>query len=212
MFSIIVCGKRVEYLMGKQQTLAEYFGDISPSDVAHTVIDVQRGICEPGFWAPEDGTVGTEFTQSIASHIGGIMPSFRAAAARTMIIYYAFQGAGFETALGGPYRIERQDGDLVVPKTQDAAFESSDVDSVLTDHGIGGIFVSGFNANACVPYFAEEAVRRGYKVAFLEDAIGQRGAAGDIFARQSMDSMERRGLFRTSSAEALSFLNGLQAV
>jgi biuret amidohydrolase len=63
-----------------------------------------------------------------------------------------------------------RDGDLVVHKKTFGAFNSSNLDEVLQDHGIDTLVICGISTNCCVETTARDAADRGYGVVIVDDA------------------------------------------
>ena len=57
------------------------------------------------------------------------------------------------------------------PKWAESAFVNPDLDAWLRDHEVKTLTLAGLKANACISSTAKEALRRGYKVQLLADAI-----------------------------------------
>jgi nicotinamidase-related amidase len=63
-----------------------------------------------------------------------------------------------------------QDGDIVVHKTTFGAFNSSNLDDVLREHGLQTIVMVGISTNCCVETTARDAADRGYAVVIVDEA------------------------------------------
>ncbi|GGE59024.1 isochorismatase family protein [Priestia taiwanensis] len=62
--------------------------------------------------------------------------------------------------------------DDIIEKRTPSAFFETDLDDVLRILDVDHVVVTGFNAEYCCLFTAISAFDRGYKVTFLEDAIG----------------------------------------
>jgi nicotinamidase-related amidase len=63
------------------------------------------------------------------------------------------------------------DGVPYFPKWAESAFVNPDLDAWLRDYEVKTLALAGLKANACISSTAKEAMRRGYKVEILADAI-----------------------------------------
>jgi nicotinamidase-related amidase len=61
-------------------------------------------------------------------------------------------------------------GDLVVHKKTFGAFNSSNLDEVLREHGIDTLVICGISTNCCVETTARDAADRGYGVVIVDEA------------------------------------------
>ena len=64
-----------------------------------------------------------------------------------------------------------QEGDLVVHKKTFGAFNSSNLDDVLREHGIDTLVICGISTNCCVETTARDAADRGYGVVIVDEAL-----------------------------------------
>jgi len=76
---------------------------------------------------------------------------------------------------GNPLYAIRQEfaprpGDLVVHKKTFGAFNSSNLDEVLREHGIDTLVICGISTNCCVETTARDAADRGYGVVIVDEA------------------------------------------
>jgi biuret amidohydrolase len=65
---------------------------------------------------------------------------------------------------------EPRDGDIVVHKKTFGAFNSSNLDDVLREHGLQTIVMVGISTNCCVETTARDAADRGYAVVIVDEA------------------------------------------
>lgn len=210
----------------KNLTLAEFFGvgkyrfkRIKPSSFAHVVIDVQRVFCDPNL-SPggRHPPFGTPHTVEIASKIATIMPHFRAANINTCVVIYAAH-EGYEGEL---YKVKSEDSDIIIRKLGDAALWGrdsipegwrepgmDDIHDELQKRNIKNLLVSGFNASACLSSNVYCALKKKYKVALLEDCIGE-NKGNENYIPQYIEQMVQIGAHVTTSNKALDFLQTLQ--
>lgn len=62
--------------------------------------------------------------------------------------------------------------DYTVEKQTPSSFLNTTLDDLLKDLGVNQLMITGFNTEFCCMFTAIAAFDRGYKVTFLEDAIG----------------------------------------
>lgn len=199
----------------KAATLAEFFGvdkvnfrQADRSQFAHLIIDPQRYYSDPSL---KPFTRGTRHTKQRAEKLGKVTPLFRAAGIQTAISYYAeILSDHYDEVQGGLFKVEaRPDlGDIIVAKNASSAFYDRHMHEALQARGITNLFVSGFNACACVHETVVLAPKDTYRIAVLEDCIGQdRHYEADI--PEYIEKMRDSGAFITNSKDALTFLNEL---
>jgi nicotinamidase-related amidase len=66
--------------------------------------------------------------------------------------------------------LERLDSEPLVQKRYPDSFEDTDLESVLADHGIGRVFVSGAQTDECIRSTLHGAIARGYDTTLVGDA------------------------------------------
>ncbi|HBY97517.1 MAG: cysteine hydrolase [Ardenticatenaceae bacterium] len=66
--------------------------------------------------------------------------------------------------------IAPRDDELVINKTANSAFNSSDIDRLLRHLGIHSLIVTGVGTDVCVETTARDAIDRGYNCIIVEDA------------------------------------------
>ena len=76
----------------------------------------------------------------------------------------------WQPAVRGAREFTPQDGDIVVHKTTFGAFNSSNLDDVLREHGLQTIVMVGISTNCCVETTARDAADRGYAVVIVDEA------------------------------------------
>ena len=75
-----------------------------------------------------------------------------------------------QPAVRGARGVPPQEGDIVVHKTTFGAFNSSNIDEVLREHGLHTIVMVGISTNCCVETTARDAADRGYAVVIVDEA------------------------------------------
>jgi nicotinamidase-related amidase len=129
-------------------------------NTALLVIDVQEGVVEGAY--KRDAVVGT-----IKTLVD------RARAEDVPVVWV--QHSSEELPLGSDqWRIfsalQPADSEAVIHKTYGDAFEATDLEAVLADRGIGRLFVSGAQTDACVRSTLHGALVRGYDTTLVSDA------------------------------------------
>jgi len=66
--------------------------------------------------------------------------------------------------------LKPQDQELVINKTANGAFNSSDIDRILRNLGVETLVVTGVGTDVCVDTTARDAVDRGYNCIVVDDA------------------------------------------
>ena len=79
--------------------------------------------------------------------------------------------------------------DRYFPKRAGNAFTNRDLDTFLRARGIGRVILAGVFAHACVCATARGALRRGYRVAILEDGVATTSDRRRIAALRRMQQM-----------------------
>lgn len=109
-------------------------------------------------------------------------------------------GARFDAALELPADV------TIVSKAQSAdrdaysAFDGTELHSLLTERGVQRLFVGGLATDFCVRHTARDALRHGYNVSILEDAVRAIDPAG---GKQAIDELRQLGAVVTRSGEIL---------
>jgi nicotinamidase-related amidase len=62
------------------------------------------------------------------------------------------------------------DGESVVRKTTFGAFNGSNIDAVLTEHGVDSLIVAGISTNCCVEGTVRDAAEKGYGCVVISEA------------------------------------------
>jgi nicotinamidase-related amidase len=83
-----------------------------------------------------------------------------------------------------------RDGQRYFAKWRGSAFCNADLDRFLREENIGDIDLAGLYAGACVSATARDALKRGYRVAVLSDAVADRS---DAARDRALRRLERSG-------------------
>ena len=83
-------------------------------------------------------------------------------------------------------RLERSGSEKVFPKASPSAFSNPELEPFLRANGVKNIYVLGVFAEGCVRATAVEAVKRGYSVHVIADAVASNAAWKKAFALWAM--------------------------
>ena len=140
-------------------------GDIKlPGDLALLVIDVQREFCDP------NGERGNKETVEISQRIRRLVPAFRKAGVPVYVIYCSDEEKQVQDV--DFYEFRPREGDFVLCKKDDSAFNGTTLDEKLKEHHRRTLLTCGFNTNACIYATVMDARAQGYSVRLLRDLTG----------------------------------------
>jgi nicotinamidase-related amidase len=83
-------------------------------------------------------------------------------------------------------RIERSGSEKVITKACPSAFSNPELEPFLRAHGVKRLYVLGVFAEGCVRSTAVDAVKRGYAVHVIADAVASNTAWKKVFALWAM--------------------------
>lgn len=83
-------------------------------------------------------------------------------------------------------RLVRSGSELVITKSSPSAFSNPELGRYLFNHGIKDIYVLGVFAEGCVRATAVDAVKHGYTVHVIADAVASNAAYKKAFALWAM--------------------------
>jgi nicotinamidase-related amidase len=129
-------------------------------NTALLVIDVQNGV-----------VAEAHDTERVVANIGALVE--RARAEQVPVIWV--QHASEELERGSEdwqivAALEPADGEPIVHKAHGDSFEDTDLGTVLAEHGVGRLVVTGAQTDACVRSTLHGAFVRGYDVTLVGDA------------------------------------------
>jgi nicotinamidase-related amidase len=135
---------------------------------ALVVIDVQESFRQRPIWAAISDP-------EIAKQVQRLAETFRASGHLVVWVLHTEPGTGnvFDPANGFVRLIEgltAQPGEPVLYKTSHNAFTTTNLQQLLTTHGIGSVAVCGIRTEQCVETTARVASDLGYEVTFVTDA------------------------------------------
>jgi nicotinamidase-related amidase len=146
------------------------------------VIDVQESFRQRPVWRAISNP-------EIATTVGRLVDSTRAAGDLVVWVLHAEPGSGspFDPANGFVHFIEPlapADGEPVLTKTSHNAFTTTNLQQLLTSHGIRELVITGIRTEQCCETTARLASDLGYQVTFVTDAtatnpIAHRDAPAD---------------------------------
>jgi len=124
------------------------------------VIDVQNGI------------VGEAHDRDqVVANIGALVDKARDAGVDVVWVQHNSEGLveGTEAWQYVP-ELERRESEPLVQKRYPDSFEETDLESVLAEHGVGRVFVSGAQTDECIRSTLHGAIVRGYDATLVGDA------------------------------------------
>lgn len=197
---------------GEISSLAIFFGvnkvtfrPAHPQSFAHVIIDVQKIFCDPAY-----NGFGNIHTQNVSQKIAHIKPKFAASAAKTIIVYFGYDGDKPHSAEGGLHLITKEEGDILIEKNDNSAFKGSFIEPVLIHYKAHYLFISGFNSGFCVKKTVLDGLEKGWKIALLTDCIGQDNREHSTRVTKDIEYMVKAGAHPTTSATALALLHQIQ--
>ncbi|MFD4861349.1 cysteine hydrolase family protein [Streptomyces atratus] len=147
------------------------------------VIDVQESFRARPLWEAISDP-------KIADKVNRLVRLARRAGDLVVWVLHSEPGSGgvFDPALGHVRLLEelerREDGELLIHKTSHNAFTTTNLQQLLTEHGVRELTLCGIRTEQCVETTARVASDLGYLVTFVVDAtatnpIPHRGAPAD---------------------------------
>ncbi len=132
------------------------------------VIDVQESFRQKPIWAASSAP-------DIADRAARLVEASRAAGDLVVWVLHAEPGTGgaFDPALGFVALMDGlvpRDGEPILTKTSHNAFTTTNLQQLLTLHGVGHVLVSGIRTEQCCETTARVASDLGYEVTFVIDA------------------------------------------
>jgi nicotinamidase-related amidase len=132
------------------------------------VIDVQESFRQDPLWAAISDP-------GIAGKVGRLADAARARGDLVVWVLHAEAGSGtvFDPASGHVRLMDglaARDGEPVITKTSHNAFTTTNLQQVLTAHGVGDVLVCGIRTEQCCETTARVASDFGYGVTFVTDA------------------------------------------
>lgn len=132
------------------------------------VIDVQESFRRRENWAAVSNPAIVERVNELVEHARG-------RGDLVVWVLHSEPGSGtvFDPALGFVRLIDGlapAEGEPVVTKSSHNAFTTTNLQQVLTQHGVGGVVVSGIRTEQCCETTARVASDLGYEVVFVTDA------------------------------------------
>lgn len=133
------------------------------------VIDVQESFRADPLWE-------TISDPKIADKVNRLVRHARRAGDLVVWVLHSEPGSGgaFDPALGHVRLLEelerRQDGEPLIQKTSHNSFTTTNLQQLLTEHGVRELAVCGIRTEQCVETTARVASDLGYQVTFVVDA------------------------------------------
>lgn len=79
--------------------------------------------------------------------------------------------------------------DIVLEKETPNIFRGTELQTILSNHGVSELVITGFNAEYCCLFSAIIASDRGYKVTYIEDATASVNG-GDTYEMKDLDIVD----------------------
>ena len=76
-------------------------------------------------------------------------------------------------------QLEPTSGERKVRKVHRSSFEATDLEQILSDFGVGHVYITGMQTNNCVRHTTHSAQERGYDITILADAHSTTGYEWD---------------------------------
>ncbi|WP_405012167.1 cysteine hydrolase family protein [Kitasatospora sp. NBC_01539] len=135
---------------------------------ALVVIDVQESFRRRPNWASVSNP-------QIVKQVGRLVDAAREKGQLVVWVLHSEPGSGtvFDPALGFVHPIEGlepAEGEPVVTKTSHNAFTTTNLQQLLTRHGVGELVISGIRTEQCCETTARVGSDLGYDVVFVTDA------------------------------------------
>ncbi|MDH6577811.1 isochorismatase family protein [Kitasatospora sp. MAP5-34] len=132
------------------------------------VIDVQESFRASPLW-------DTISNPKIADQVNRLVRLARQAGDLVVWVLHSEPGSGgaFDPASGHVRllaELERQDGEPLIHKTSHNSFTTTNLQQLLTSHGVRELLVSGIRTEQCVETTTRVASDFGYQVTFVTDA------------------------------------------
>jgi nicotinamidase-related amidase len=150
------------------------------------IIDVQNGTC-----GPKEAEARPEFYMATAlrviPNITALLESFRkvgleviytviedlTADGRDRSLDYKLSDMGFAKGSHEAQvvpELEPLPDEIVLPKTSSSVFNSTNLDYLLRNMGIEGVFVTGYRTDQCIDHAVKDGADRGYYMTCVHDA------------------------------------------
>ncbi|MCF8496431.1 MAG: isochorismatase family protein [Alphaproteobacteria bacterium] len=172
----------------------------------HINIDQQREFVDPSYgekW-------GNQRTLNTALHNAKIMPEIKKQGIDNCIVYYASEKMSHKKACGGLFAIRPDKRDILIKKNDNSAFNGGDIHEELQKRGKKALWVSGFNAGACVKETVIDAYKQGYEVFVMSDCVENSRSWSEDKKDEHLFYMETQGAKIVSSAQALAYFRSLE--
>lgn len=124
------------------------------------VIDMQRNVVKQG-----------HDVDTVTANINALVDKARAES--VPVIWVQHSGDDMpEGSVGWEYvdELKRQDGEPLVAKRYGDSFEETDLESLLAEHSVGRLIVTGAQTDACIRSTLHGALARGYDTTLVGDA------------------------------------------
>ena len=115
---------------------------------------------------------GSRHTEKICERIARLTEFLRAQDIPIIRIYVDPTGIGPDLSCGGLHKVRiDEERDILVPKSSEDAFQSSDLELKLAMQGITTLLFTGGYTGRCIKKTVISALDRSFKVAVLKDCV-----------------------------------------
>lgn len=162
------------------------------AQIAFLVVDAQAMYCAREYH-------GNLQTERVCERLKTIVPDFRKASIDVYNVSYSLPLTGKKKE--GFYIYQPDTADAFIVKTEDSAFEGSDIHSTLRDDNKKILIVTGVNLSACIRETVLDARKLGYEVYLPLDLVGNND--GDYLANADILEMKYHGVHITHSQDLI---------
>ncbi len=154
------------------------------SGTALLVIDVQAGVVGDAYQRHE-----------VVANINTAIAKARAASVPVIWVQHADEWMAIDS---DDWQLVTElvpvDGDSFIRKSYKSSFESTNLDDVLAELGVGHLVITGAQSDNCVRHTTHAALERGYDITLVQDAHTTSDGEwdhGPLLARTIIDELNR---------------------
>ena len=154
------------------------------SGTALLVIDVQAGVVGDAYQRDE-----------VVANINTAIAKARAASVPVIWVQHADEWMAIDS---DDWQLVTElvpvDGDSFIRKSYKSSFESTNLDDVLAELGVGHLVITGAQSDNCVRHTTHAALERGYDITLVQDAHTTSDGEwdhGPLLARTIIDELNR---------------------
>jgi nicotinamidase-related amidase len=162
------------------------------ANIAFLVVDAQAMYCSMKYH-------GNFQTERVCARLQTIVPDFRKASIDVYNVSYSLPLTGKKKE--SFYIYQPDVTDAFIAKTEDSAFEGSEIHAALIDDNKKLLIVTGVNLSACIRETVLDARKLGYEVYLPLDLVGNND--GDYLANADILEMKYHGVHITHSQDLI---------